>query len=833
MPSDLTSPPSAAELAQLKQAFSKDPFSEAYHPLAEAYLLSNSYMEAMVVCKKGIKAFPGKAEPHILMARIYAAQKKDAKALDEVKQALERDDSNVDALLLASELSYKSGNSGDGADYLKKAQSLEPGREDVQAACQRRGIQPPEPPAPPPAPVPVAAPAPAAAMPLPTPPAGMQMQPHPSQPSVPAALPQNGSMPPSAPFLQPQMQSQGPYLTPVQQAMAPAYPTPMPSQAPQAAVTLPMQPAVHLQQGAVPGSPSQPPYAAAPIPTPAQVQPSYAAYQAQQNYAALAAKYEDLDEDEERATDKKFPTHIVVLCAVLLVVAGALGGFLYQRSVKAERETEIAKLLKQMQEEISHDNYASYKKACEMGEHITIDLDPTLFSAHSFLAYAYAIRWGEHGEGEVARAPALDHLAKAKKSGQDHSYLNAADAYISFFKGEPDSAISLLEQKIADQDAKGQNSTLLISTLGILETHAGRLESALIHLKKAQQAAPADPRISAWTGNALRRQGGNDVLAANAYEQALRYERNHAEAQLGVALMAVDANKPNAAEKYINMLLQADPPPSTRQIALARLAHAIILDGKGQKAEADAEEQKALASDPDNGELYVMKANRLKRAGKIKEAVEAIRTAIQKEPTRISFQIELAETLLNQKDKETIKDARTSLEKLVAQSPNSLKLLLLLAKAQMKSEEFAKAGETLTKAKDKAVKNEEKAEVLFEQGNLAVYEKRLDDAAKLFEESQKTAVSSRRKALAHLHMGHLRAQQGTPDKATEAYIAAQSADENFAPAYYFLGRLLTLNKDVKDLEIAQQQLEAYLTKDPNGEYVERAKQLLERAKAGK
>ena len=142
MPSDLTSPPSAAELAQLKQAFSKDPFSEAYHPLAEAYLLSNSYMEAMVVCKKGIKAFPGKAEPHILMARIYAAQKKDAKALDEVKQALERDDSNVDALLLASELSYKSGNSGDGADYLKKAQSLEPGREDVQAACQRRGIQP-------------------------------------------------------------------------------------------------------------------------------------------------------------------------------------------------------------------------------------------------------------------------------------------------------------------------------------------------------------------------------------------------------------------------------------------------------------------------------------------------------------------------------------------------------------------------------------------------------------------------------------------------------------------------------------------------------------------
>ena len=805
MPSELTSPLSAAELAQLQQAFSKDPSSEAYHPLAEAYLAADRYMEAMVVCKKGAKAFPSKAEPHILMARIYAAQKKDAKALDEAKQALERAtdaDSNVEALLLASKISYRAGNAGDGAEYLKSALKWAPEREDVRASCQKRGIPLPEP----------AAPAPA-----------------PSQPSLPAAP----AMPPQEALSQPPVQAPGTYQAPVQPQMqaldVSSVPAAVPSQAPQMASAVPVQPAAFPQQGMAPSSQSQAPRMAAPAPAP--VPSGYAAYQAQQSYAALAAKYEDVDEDEERATDKKFPTHIVVLGVVLLVVAGALAFYLHQRASKAERETEIAKLLKQMQEEISHDNYASYKKACEMGEHITIDLDPDLFSAHSFLAYAYAIRWGEHGEGEVARAPALDHMNKAKKSGQDHSYLNAAEAYISFFKGEPDSAINVLEQKIADQDAKGQNSTLLISTLGILETHAGRLESALIHLKKAQQAAPADPRISAWTGNALRRQGGNDVLAANAYEQALRYEKNHAEAQLGVALMAVDANKPNAAEKYINMLLQADPPPSTRQIALARLAHAIILDGKGQKADADAEEQRALASDPDNGELYVMKANRLKRAGKLKDAVEAIRTAIQKEPTRISFQIELAETLLNQK--ETVKDALASLEKLVVQSPNSLKLLILLAKAQMKSDEFAKAGETLKKAQGKAVKNEEKSEVLFEQGNLAVYEKRLDDGAKLFEDSQKTAVSGRRKALAHLHMGHLRAQQGTPDKAVEAYIAAESADENFAPAYYFLGRLLTLNKDVKDLEIAKEQLESYLAKEPNGEHAERAKRFLEMAKSGK
>src|SRR3989304_349226 len=72
---------SPAELAALEHAFATDPASDAY-------LGMSRFMEAMVVCKKGVKAHPGDPSPRVLLARIYAAQGKDQKALDELVGAI-------------------------------------------------------------------------------------------------------------------------------------------------------------------------------------------------------------------------------------------------------------------------------------------------------------------------------------------------------------------------------------------------------------------------------------------------------------------------------------------------------------------------------------------------------------------------------------------------------------------------------------------------------------------------------------------------------------------------------------------------------------------------
>src|SRR4051794_39736259 len=100
---------SPAELAKLEHAFATDPASDAYKPLAEAYLGMGRFMEAMVVCKKGVKAHPTNVDPRILLARVYADQGKDKKALEELQGALQVAPSDKQVLRMAGVLQMKLG----------------------------------------------------------------------------------------------------------------------------------------------------------------------------------------------------------------------------------------------------------------------------------------------------------------------------------------------------------------------------------------------------------------------------------------------------------------------------------------------------------------------------------------------------------------------------------------------------------------------------------------------------------------------------------------------------------------------------------------------------
>src|SRR5512145_1263782 len=79
---------SPAELAKLEHAFATEPGSDAYRPLTEAYLAMSRFMEAMVVCKKGVKAHPDDPAAKVLLAKVYADQGKDRKALEELQGVL-------------------------------------------------------------------------------------------------------------------------------------------------------------------------------------------------------------------------------------------------------------------------------------------------------------------------------------------------------------------------------------------------------------------------------------------------------------------------------------------------------------------------------------------------------------------------------------------------------------------------------------------------------------------------------------------------------------------------------------------------------------------------
>lgn len=778
-PSASKSPLSPAELAQLEHAFATDPTSEAYKPLAEAYLAMGRFMEAMVVCKKGVKAHPETITARVLLARVYAEQGKDKKALEELQGALQVSPNDLPALKLSGSILCKSGDVAQGGEHLKKAINADPKDPETVELCKKYGVAVPAPEPPPPPPQPVIVAPPPVAMPpsvLHNPHAGVGAvaqsglqtpvgpgQPYPQQP-----------YPPQQGF--PQQPVQGMMQQPMQ---------PRPSQ--------PMQP-----QGGPPrvSRPQQP----RPVPRPSRPPPSA---------EELQAKF--ATEDSLIKRQKHSYTGLVAMVAVVGLGALALGGYFYYRKTTKERDGKIAKLLDVVKNEVAHDSFAGYKKACDAGATIITDLNPDLFSAHAYLAYAYAIRWGEHGEDVADRAK--EHLTKSKAAKQDHSHIQAAEALIQFYSGDTQGAENMLSAMVEENEKNNKKSTLLMSVLGILQMQAGDLEKAQKNLKAAQTLAPADPRINAALGNVLRRQG-NEFQAANAYETALRYERDHAEAQLGVTLMAIDMGKWETADKYIKKLLAADPPPSPRQLAMAHMANAMVLDEQNKGSDADKEQLIALEMDPRNAELYILKARRLNRAGKTDDAINAVREALKLDSKRAQFYAELAKLLISKQGGaiEAVKAMQTAL-KSMGESP---KLLTLLGDCQKAADDLAGAQASYEKAVSIAKQNKW-PEATLALGYIAWAKKDYPKATELFEKAKNDfMLSSRKQAECVTAQGQILEEQEKKKEALEKYKAAAGLDATYGPVYYRIAKMFWSEPKKEQRQQAFALCDEYLKYEPKG-----------------
>ncbi|MGA9521483.1 MAG: tetratricopeptide repeat protein, partial [Myxococcaceae bacterium] len=157
MPTSTSKTLSPAELAKLEHAFASEPASEAYKSLAEAYLAMERYMEAMVVCKKGVKAHPSVPDPRLLLAKVYAQQGKDKKALEELSQALQIAPQDKNVLRMLGALQMKTGEVEPGKATLLKALQVDPSDPETLEVFQQWKVPVPAAAAPAPAaPVPAA-----------------------------------------------------------------------------------------------------------------------------------------------------------------------------------------------------------------------------------------------------------------------------------------------------------------------------------------------------------------------------------------------------------------------------------------------------------------------------------------------------------------------------------------------------------------------------------------------------------------------------------------------------------------------------------------------------
>ncbi|MFZ9888110.1 MAG: tetratricopeptide repeat protein [Myxococcota bacterium] len=149
---------SNVDVAALEMAFAKDPTSDAFLALSSAYLDQGRFMEAMVVCKKGIKSRPDNVDGRLLLARVYAGQGKVPKAIEEVNALLEISPSCAAGHLLLGQLHERSGRFEEAVTAFKTVLEHDPKNQDAVLALKAKGIEV----APPPPPAPATPPAPAA-----------------------------------------------------------------------------------------------------------------------------------------------------------------------------------------------------------------------------------------------------------------------------------------------------------------------------------------------------------------------------------------------------------------------------------------------------------------------------------------------------------------------------------------------------------------------------------------------------------------------------------------------------------------------------------------------
>ena len=769
---------SPAELAKLEHAFASDPSSEAYRPLAEAYLAMGRFMEAMVVCKKGVKAHPDRADPRVLLARVYAEQGKDKKALEELQGALQVQASDKQALRMAGALQIKTGEADVGRANLIKAWQADPSDPDTLALLQQHKIE-------------TAAPAPVAAAPVAPAPVAPVAAPVAAAPvEAPAVAP--------APVSRPAAQEEAP---------RPARSRPEP------------------QQQARPAAPRRP----------------------------VVVVEEDVDDEDDAPASRRTPAKggggntgrfITLGLAVMLPLLVA-GYFIHGRSVK-QRNSEISKQLKTATEELKHDSYESYKKACDAAAK-ALEVEPDHTAAHGYMAYAYAIRWGEHGGGDTARRQAEEHLSAAKKGGELSSHLYAAEALIKTYGGKGKEALTELEQRVKDFDAQGKKSSLLYLTLGLIQMDAGDLERAKDNLEKAQALAADDPRVYAALGAVYRRRG-QDAMAWANYDFALRYEKDHPESLLGKSLLMLEQDTPNyeLAATMIKKLLEASPPPSPRQLAAANLARSLLISRVSaamdafkpdeqakisevtgvpvDKAKASAEltrfEETGFTLDKQSPELLLIKGRRLLLEKKYDEAAQEIRKAIKMDGTRAQFYVELAKALMGKPGGE--KEASEALVTALKTMGDSPKLLVMLGDAYRGQ---GKLDEALAQYQ-RAVQapNAKNPEARLAMG--LIYSKR-SDWAKAQEALEKASAEfigqNEQTAVTLAELGRVYAARNDAAKADETFQRALNANENYAPAYFFYAEFLS--KDKKQAEKVKALAAEYIKRAPNGEYVNAARAL--------
>jgi len=610
---------SGTDLAKLEYEFATNPNSEAFIPLAEAYLGMGRFVEAMVVCKKGIKAHPDLPTGRLIMARIYCDQAKHQKAMEEVNKLLKLSPENPDAHRLLGIIYLKLGKEEDGIKSLKKTLDLNPSDQEARDSLLKIGVDY----------VPAAAPAPQTAppaqVPSSAPPAQVPLDQRPTEHAMPpVAARQRPSQPPAS-------------EQPTQQSM-PAAAQPY----------------------------SAPPVSAPPVSYPPQ----------KKRIADIYHEIEAKGAKPKKSRSFKITLYMAGALGIILVI------YIIYTWQAGLRQKEINDHLEKGRTAFAQDSYAGYKKALEHYQaiHKLDNSHPEALSRGAFIA---AVLVGEHGEQNTVNDKGkpiklLDfagmYIGQAMSHKQDTSMLLAAQGMMALYGGgSMNDAVKLLEKGLKDHP----DSAIIHTALGQIMLKKGELGEAKDHLLKG--AGQSEMRAFISLGQyAMRRSMYRE--ASQAFGKALGTDRNHIMATLYKALLMLLWGESTqytleAKKTYDQYKADLEKDASEKEKAFAEFVGALINARSANRREANAgwAAIKTMLKKTGSEPLFQFAAAReMRMAGKLNEAKETIKMALRMDSTRPDFVLEEASVFLALKDYESARSRALRVQEMDTESGQSL-----------------------------------------------------------------------------------------------------------------------------------------------------------------
>ncbi len=270
---------------------------------------------------------------------------------------------------------------------------------------------------------------------------------------------------------------------------------------------------------------------------------------------------------------------------------------------------------------------------------------PTLSTVEDLLRRGHlAERAGKPAEAESLYRQALRR--EPRHAGALHAL-----GLLDYRSGRLESALLHMRRAAALQDAPE-----LLCNLGLMLAAAGRTEQAVEAYRRGLAKAPASPELHNNLGNALRRQGKAAESEA-AFREAIRLAPDYAEAHNNLALLLRDLGRQEESFELLTAAVRLKPDygPAWDNLGSHHIA-------AGRPDEALPCFRRAFELTPDSPVAAVNLAIGLTKTGRFDEAPALFRRAIARAPRLIEARVGLATCLAQEgKAEEAAAELRAAL----------------------------------------------------------------------------------------------------------------------------------------------------------------------------